>query len=136
MAHGAAKEESEVYRGSLLVRRHSARIWPRTASGQAWLAPFLSELLMDPYSAVRYIALRSLPAISEDCRKLDYDFVGSPEERIRAKQKALDVWTRTHPHRLDRAAAEILIEPGGTLKHDAVQRLLQPQNNRSMDLQE
>ena len=112
--------------------------WPaaKAASGHAWLAPFLSELLMDPYSAVRYIAFKSLSAMSEDYRKLEYDFVDSADARMRLKHEVAEIWKRSQAKLPGRASPEILIEPGGILKHDAVQRLLQQRNNRSMDLQE
>jgi hypothetical protein len=55
----------------------------RRASGDAWIAPFLAQLLDDPYSAVRFVAyraLRALPGFGD----LQYDFVGAPDERRQA----------------------------------------------------
>jgi hypothetical protein len=48
----------------------------RKAAGSDWTAPYLAELLADPYAAVRAVAsrsLRTLPAF----RDLDYDYVGA-----------------------------------------------------------
>ena len=44
------------------------------ASQTHWMAPFLAELLNDPYSAVRFIAGRSLESLP-GFEKLGYDYV-------------------------------------------------------------
>ncbi|HEX6767259.1 MAG TPA: ammonia-forming cytochrome c nitrite reductase subunit c552 [Polyangiaceae bacterium] len=60
----------------------------RAASGAGWEAPYLAALLDDPYSAVRFIAersLRSFPGFSN----LDYDFLALPERRRAARDAVL-----------------------------------------------
>jgi predicted CXXCH cytochrome family protein len=54
----------------------------REASGVDWQAPYLAALLDDPYSAVRFIAARSLRAFPEFSAQ-GYDFL-APKERRRA----------------------------------------------------
>lgn len=48
----------------------------RQASGEAWMAPYLAELLADPYAAVRSVAsesIRTLPGFGD----LEYDYVAA-----------------------------------------------------------
>ena len=48
----------------------------RQTAGRDWMAPYLAELLSDPYSAVRGVAERSLRTLP-DFEDLDYDFVAA-----------------------------------------------------------
>jgi predicted CXXCH cytochrome family protein len=60
----------------------------REASGTSFQAPYLAALLDDPYSAVRFIAARSLrsyPGFSG----FDYDFLAPPERRRAARDAVL-----------------------------------------------
>jgi hypothetical protein len=111
--------------------------WPaaREAAGENWLAPFLAQLLDDPYSAVRYIAARSLKRLP-GFHDFPYDFVGAAEERRRAPQRALDRWKNGLTNQLDRASPQILIDRTGALQQEQLARLRQQRNDRSMDLQE
>jgi len=60
----------------------------REASGTSFQAPYLAALLDDPYSAVRFVAARSLreyPGFSD----FDYDFMAPPERRRAARDAVL-----------------------------------------------
>jgi predicted CXXCH cytochrome family protein len=59
----------------------------RAASGADWQVPYLAALLDDPYSAVRFVAARSLRAFPEFSRE-SYDFL-APKERRRAVRDAI-----------------------------------------------
>jgi hypothetical protein len=61
------------------------------ASGRDWIAPYLSLLLDDPYSAVRSMAWQSL-VTHEEYRDFEYDYVAAPEARTRAAKAALERW--------------------------------------------
>lgn len=78
--------------GNALQRALSAWTlgWPpaHQASGNDWQAPLLAHLLEDDYSAVRYIAGKSLTKLPE-YHDLQYDFVGSDEHRRQVKDEAL-----------------------------------------------
>ena len=68
----------------------------RAASGSDWMAPYLAQLLEDPYDAVRFIAYRSLrrlPGFSD----FRYDYVDSPRQRAQARLKALEIWRPCRP---------------------------------------
>ena len=107
----------------------------RSASGAAWIAPFLSELLTDPYSAVRYIAnqsIKDLPGFTG----FNADYIASPDDWIKNKEAALRIW-RQHriPERLGDNSA-VLLSPSGEMDANRWNLLLGKRNNRSMDLQE
>lgn len=111
--------------------------WPaaREASGSGWLAPFLAQLLDDPYDAVRFIAyrsLRTLPGYGE----LNYDYVGSPEDRRAATGRALNIWKQQRGQVLSRSGDPILIDAGGQLQQDVLMRLLGQRNDRRVNLNE
>ncbi len=105
------------------------------ASGQAWLPPFLAQLLDDPYSAVRYIAQRSLKRIP-GYQELNFDFVGPAAQRVQAKQWTLEKWNRTRLQGLAGAGPRVLIEPTGDLQQSIVETLQRQRNNRSVNLDE
>ena len=57
------------------------------ASGQDWLAPFVAQLLQDPYGVVRYVArdaLRRLPGFEE----FEYDFLAPSGQTGRTRSDA------------------------------------------------
>ncbi|MFP6655309.1 MAG: cytochrome c3 family protein, partial [Myxococcota bacterium] len=64
----------------------------RAAAGDAWMAPYLAELLADQYAAVRAVAsesLRTLPGFSD----LDYDFVAAKgTEGVKARIRVQADW--------------------------------------------
>jgi len=107
----------------------------KQASGEKWLPPFLIEGLKDPYAAVRYIAERSLKRLP-GFRDVVFDFVGSPDERTRAAEHALQAWNETRSKTLDRAGAEVLMPDDGKLARATIDRLLRERNHRSIELQE
>ena len=57
----------------------------RTATGSAWQAPLLAELLVDPYAAVRYVAARSLHALP-GFENVAFDFVGPRADHEQARR--------------------------------------------------
>ena len=66
----------------------------RAASGEDWMAPYLAELLSDPYSAVRSIAGESLQTLP-DFADLDYDYVAAKGKvGVEYRVQAQAVWAR------------------------------------------
>ena len=111
--------------------------WPpaQEASGSDWQAPFLAELLDDPYSAVRYLtyrALRTLPGYAT----FDYDYIGSDAERTAARQRAREQGTGGAPDERPGRNAAILREEDGSIRWDAVERLRRQRDDRAVDLLE
>jgi hypothetical protein len=105
----------------------------RQASGDQWLAPYLSQLLVDPYPAVRYIAGHSIQSVKgfEDFK---YDFAASPSDQEHARAKAVEQWLQQS--RPERWGPDILIRNDGQLQDDKFKALLQQRDDHSMNLQE
>lgn len=84
----------------------------REASGRHWQAPFLAQLLDDPYSVVRFIsgqAISKQPGFED----FDFDFLGSSEERQRQIQVVLDRWQDlSWPIDVEAPGALLLQQPG------------------------
>jgi predicted CXXCH cytochrome family protein len=92
------------------------------ASGERWFAPFLARLLVDPYSAVRYIAartVRTLPAFSD----LRYDFIGPEEERKAAASEVIRRWMTSIRESPVKAGSHLLIDEKEGLNQAAFDRL-------------
>jgi predicted CXXCH cytochrome family protein len=100
------------------------------ASGSDWLAPYLGQLLVDPYAAVRYIAARSLRSVAgyED---LAYDYVAPSAVRAAARRQALAAWEGAPGPR-----PELLIGADGRIDQPAFARLLGSRDDRPVVLQE
>jgi predicted CXXCH cytochrome family protein len=103
------------------------------ASGSAWEAPFLAQLLADPYPVVRQIANRSLRRLP-GFREFDYDFAGPTPERDKARERALAQWRQSAAPA--RPAPETLLDATGALQQDRFAELLRQRDDKSMDLQE
>jgi hypothetical protein len=106
----------------------------REASGHDWLAPYLGVLLQDPYSAVRYIAHRSLRSLPGEYRTVPYDFVGAPNGWQQAGRQIAALWKTNGPPQ--RTGPALLLRADGNLDETTIHSLLQQRDNRSMDLQE
>ena len=105
----------------------------REASGESWLVPFLAELLDDPYSAVRYIAYRSLRQIP-GYGQLKYDYVGPKQELSSARKQVLENWEQTNKSKLDRTGPQILLDANGNLDRPKIDELLRQRDNRRVEL--
>jgi hypothetical protein len=110
--------------------------WPeaQAVSGTDWMAPYLAELLVDPYPAVRIIAersLRTLPNYETFRHRLD----AAPNLRQRAKVEALTQWTDSGGAK-KQARPTVLILPDGSLQTDEFLKLLKRRNNKEVRLVE
>jgi hypothetical protein len=98
------------------------------------MAPFLAQLLDDPYDAVRFGAARSMTALP-GLGAFAFDFVSPPAERRQAQLRTMATWdrSRTKP---GRAAPERLMTATGEVDIPRVLALLKQRNNRAMLLRE
>ena len=90
------------------------------ASGDSWQAPFLGQLLRDPYAAVRLVAntaLKSLPGFTD----FEYDAVDATVERSRVVSDVLSRWESAAP---SQTGGEILIDQNGAVQMSTLKRLL------------
>ncbi len=99
-------------------------------SGRDWEAPFLAELLTDPYPAVRYIAsdtLEHLPGFLD----FDYQFDGPGADREQRRNAAIAQW-KTRGLSKSKAKAAILMRPPGRIDRTKVDELLKARDDRKI----
>jgi hypothetical protein len=107
----------------------------RAAAGDDWMAPYLAQLLDDPYEAVRRIALRSLRQVPGN-EAVELDVLAGPEVRAAAREAVLARWRQhVQPPGDDRRAA-VLLAADGSLQQDRFARLLAARNHRPVQLHE
>lgn len=102
-------------------------------SGADWVSLYLSHLLADPYSGVRYLAHRSLKR-QPGFEKFSYDYIAPGSERWIAQQKAFDVAGANVRRGKDRPA--LLLDSNGRKQTNTFARLAGLRNNQPMDLLE
>jgi hypothetical protein len=105
----------------------------REVSGDAWTVPYLGQLLLDPYGAVRFIAARSLRRL-EGYKEIDYDFEFPVEKREAVVERIRQQWSREPGDMGDRGA--VLVDESGQLDWDVFRRLLGTRNDRRINLAE
>ena len=100
-----------------------------------WQAPFLARLLNDPYSAVRYMAgrsLRRLPGFED----LEYDYVGVEPQRLRAERRVQEQFTRSWSGGRPETVARLLLEVDGGIRQDRVEDLLERRDDQPVRIKE
>jgi hypothetical protein len=100
-------------------------------SGTDWLAPYLAQLLQDPYVAVRFIAERSLRSL-DGYGDLCYDFLGDTRHIESARKQVLEKWMVTGA----RPEGAVLIDQSGALMQEQIEGLLRSRNDRPITLVE
>jgi hypothetical protein len=122
-----AASARDALRGDAAVRVISAAAlgWKPAldASSTGYPVQVLAELLVDPYSAVRFVAGRSLRA-QPGYADVDYDFLAPPQQRERVRQT---VHTRLR-------AAESM--PAGILDEATLRALVAARDNRAITIAE
>jgi hypothetical protein len=111
--------------------------WPpaREASGTDWMAPFLAQMMADPYDAVRYIAgrsVRSLPGFEG----FAYDFEATDEQRKGVAAEIYAVWQRRHRESAGRVDPALLITAPGEMDVETARRMHREQNTRPVLISE
>lgn len=107
----------------------------KQASGSHWQAPYLAQLLEDPYHAVRFIAeqsLRKLPGFAD----FGYKFMGNKARRTTARKRALTIWAQTAATANTAHSHSILLGDDGRILQSVFDRLLKARNNRRIYLLE
>jgi len=126
-------------RGDAGLRAITAWTFGWSAAQQAsrtdWLAPYLAQLLVDPYPAVRFIAARSLQHLDEFA-EFDYDYVANAEHRSDARGRVLDIWNSSRSQGSPTIGNAILILPNGELNQKMFDRLVGQRDDHVMSLDE
>jgi hypothetical protein len=104
--------------------------------GHGWQTPFLAQLLVDPYDAVRYVAARSLRA-QPGFADLAFDFVGPPEDRAAVAREVAISWAEARRAAGEPTDPRFLVEdPHGELSADLFDAILAQRSQRRVDLAE
>lgn len=107
----------------------------KEVSGTNWMGPFLSQLLMDPYDAVRFIAyrsLRTLPGYTD----FEFDFVAPSEKRRTAAIRAGQLWMRQRTRGERFPGKAVLMDEKGNLLLDQLRRISSERDDRPILLRE
>ena len=107
----------------------------RAATSSDWQAPLLAELLVDPYSVVRYVASQSLRRYP-GMESLDYDFLAPEPDREQARQEALKLWSKTTPRDFPSQRSCVLIGPDGLPDRARLEMLRKLRDDRPVVLPE
>jgi hypothetical protein len=106
------------------------------ASGTQWMAPYLGQLLEDPYDAVRYIAQRSLKRLPGFDDFEDQGFLGSSAEREAIHANVLKIWSKNDDTPRKENAPQVLIDAAGRIMTSKFRELLRQRNDRDVRLLE
>jgi hypothetical protein len=107
----------------------------RQAAGSEWMAPYLAELLADPYAAVRGLGYRSLVTL-RGYGDLDYDFVmATGATGIAARTRVQAQWVQ-RPSAQHAATPGPLVAKDRTLDHESWARLVSARDTRPISLSE
>ncbi|WP_050769284.1 cytochrome c3 family protein [Blastopirellula marina] len=103
-------------------------------SGTAWMAPYLAQLLDDPYAAVRFVAGQTkdrLPGFA------DFPYDSLADETVLQERAAamLQQWSKT-PAPPKTRRAELLIDADGQLDQDRIELLRLLRDERPINLAE
>ncbi len=106
--------------------------WPpaQQASGKNWQGRVLSQLLQDPYDAVRFIAYRSLRTLP-GFKGFQYDFLQDPPARKLRSKRALADWVdqrKSVGKSID--LTELLKAPAGSTPAELFDLLLSERDDR------
>ncbi len=105
------------------------------ASGLDWIAPYLGQLLQDPYDAVRYIAYRSLRRLPQ-YSEIQYNFIGSPAHRSQMRDEVMKLWNASGGVAQRNGADQLLLDENGQLDASRFNRLLKARDDRPISLVE
>ncbi len=110
------------------VAWHMGQPWALEASGDNWVEPYLARLLLDPYSAVRLIAHRSLSQVTGE--NFAFNYIGPAQERAKAMEAVIDKWIQKRTADGGIAPATTLVEGVGQLRQDTIEEIYQQRDNR------
>lgn len=105
----------------------------QTASETGWSAPFLAQILEDPYSMVRYVAHRALSR-QPGFEGFRFDYIAPHPVRIDAHRDALKLWAGENTDRS--ANAKLLLDEHGLPNRSEMTRLLQQRDDTPIVISE
>ena len=107
----------------------------RRASGTRWMIPYLGMALVDPYAAVRSVALRSLKR-SAGFEQFEMDFMAPEDERWDAIDKAIRLFWESGAAANRAGEGALLVQDDGGLSMSDYESLSVWRNDRRVYLME
>jgi len=104
-------------------------------SGGDWMAPYLAQLLVDPYDAVRFVAYRSLkrqPGFAD----FAYDSLADRAERAQISQRAFARWRQTRSGENRSTGAKLMLDEQGEIQIEATRKRLARRDDRLVNFRE
>ena len=99
------------------------------------MAPFLAELLDDPYSVVRYIAHRSLTRLP-GFNGFEYDYTGSEQSLSESVDRAREHWQNIDSRTNETLSSQVLIGEDGLVMQELVRSIMSRRDDKPVDLLE
>jgi hypothetical protein len=105
------------------------------ASGTAWMAPYLAQLLIDPYDAVRSMAHRSLRSLP-DFESFAYDSTAALPAQHEGSRRAFRQWNQRRTGAPPADPQAVLMNKRGGLRLALFNELLKQRDDRNVYLAE
>jgi hypothetical protein len=105
------------------------------ASPREWIPPYLATLLKDPYSAVRFIAGRSLQRHA-GYESFAYDFIGDTAELAERSTAALEIWRKRKHQKIGPGHSAVLLDSEGRLDEQRFKDLYDRRDDRDITMVE
>jgi nitrate/TMAO reductase-like tetraheme cytochrome c subunit len=118
-----------------IVADSMGRLAAQQASGATWMAPYLAQLLDDPYEALRFIVARSLRT-APGFQGFEYEFTATRASRLAAASRAMNIWKALRRESGARTDRELLFDADGNVRLDTVNRLVRGRDTRRVFLRE
>jgi hypothetical protein len=112
-----------------------ARADAQAVSGDKWQIPLLIHLLDDPYSAVRFVAGRTIREY-QGFQDVEYDFLAPSVTRRAAAGAIMDKWSTQQMSFDGLDLRSLLLKPDGAADTEEAIRLYQQRSDRPMELPE
>lgn len=96
-------------------------------SGRDWIAPLIARTLDDPYSAVRFIARRSLLSLP-NFSDFEFNAIADKPQRDRAIASAIKIWSSHYQQTEERP--EILVDQQGSQVQRIIDLMKQRDNTK------
>ena len=118
---------------------HEAMINSEKPVRTSWMLPYLSELMKDPYPAVRFLAEERLVSFT-GLEDVEYDFLAPESERNEKSGQVWEIWETNFSEEgrslHDDSRGPLLLDSEGALKMETLNRLLENRDHTVINLQE
>jgi hypothetical protein len=107
----------------------------KEASNDDWTVPYVAELLVDEYSAIRFMAARSLETSNIELNP-HFKFVGPAIQREDERQRIIDVWQGLSRKKQPDRHQRLMFDVKGLPIAKEIDRLIRSRNNQPITISE